>query len=70
MLFRSLLEPLSPAEMQILKLLYNNLSNNQIGEILDIKLSTVKTHVTKVFQKLGIKRRNEIKEVVDRLHLL
>lgn len=63
-------EPLSPAETQVLKLLCENLSNQEIGEILGIKLSTVKTHVSRVLNKLGVKRRNEVKEVAEKSHLI
>lgn len=63
-------EPLSAAEMQVLKLLCKNLSNQQIGEILNIKLATVKTHVSHILQKLGVSRRSEAKEAAEKLHLI
>lgn len=63
-------EPLSAAETQVLRLLCENLSNQEIGEILDIKLATVKTHVSHILQKLGISRRSEAKAAAERLHLL
>lgn len=65
-----LTEQLSVAEMQILKLLCENLSNNEICEILDIKLSTVKTHVGRVLQKLGVSRRNEVRDVAIKYRLI
>ncbi|MEA4932465.1 MAG: LuxR C-terminal-related transcriptional regulator [Lawsonibacter sp.] len=63
-------EPLSAAEMQVLKLLCENLSNQEIGEILGIKLPTVKTHVSRILQKLGISRRSEAKTAAEKLHLI
>ena len=63
-------EPLSPAEQQVLKLLCDNLSNQEIGEILNIKLPTVKTHVSHILQKLGVSRRSEVREAAERLQLL
>jgi len=63
-------EPLSAAETQVLKLLCQNLSNQEIGEILGIKLPTVKTHVSRILQKLGVSRRSEAKAVAEKLHLL
>jgi LuxR family maltose regulon positive regulatory protein len=63
-------EPLSAAETQVLRLLCENLSNQEIGEILDIKLATVKTHVSHILQKLGISRRSEAKDVAKKLHLI
>lgn len=58
------------AELQVLRLICANKSNAEIGEILDIKLSTVKTHVSNILRKLGIKRRSEAKETAERLHLI
>jgi len=63
-------EPLSAAEMQVLKLLCENLSNQEIGEILGIKLPTVKTHVSRILQKLGVSRRSEAKAAAEKLHLI
>lgn len=65
-----LVEPLSSAETQVLKLLCENLSNQEIGEILGIKLPTVKTHVSHILQKLGVNRRSEAKAAAEKLHLL
>ena len=62
--------PLSATEMQVLRLVCANKSNAEIGEILDIKLSTVKTHVSSILRKLGIQRRSEAKETAERLHLI
>lgn len=62
--------PLSATERQVLRLICANKSNAEIGELLDIKLSTVKTHVSNILRKLGIKRRSEAKETAERLHLI
>lgn len=64
------IEQLSAAEMQVLKLLCENLSNQEIGEILGIKLATVKTHVSRILQKLDVKRRSEAKKAAEKLHLI
>lgn len=63
-------KPLSAAETQVLRLLCENLSNQEIGEILDIKLATVKTHVSHILQKLGVSRRSEAKDAAEKLHLI
>lgn len=63
-------EPLSVAETQVLKLLCENLSNQEIGEILGIKLPTVKTHVSHILQKLGVSRRSEAKDAAEKLRLI
>ncbi|MPM11420.1 hypothetical protein SDC9_57764 [bioreactor metagenome] len=64
------IEPLSAAETQVLKLLCENLSNQEIGEILGIKLPTVKTHVSRILQKLGVSRRSEAKDAAQKLRLI
>lgn len=64
------MEPLSAAETQVLKLLCQNLSNQEIGEILGIKLPTVKTHVSRILQKLGVKRRSEASAAAEKLRLI
>ncbi len=64
------IEQLSAAETQVLKLLCENLSNQEIGEILGIKLATVKTHVSRVLQKLNVNRRSEAKNAAEKLHLI
>ena len=54
----------------MLRLLCRNKSNNEIGEILDIRLPTVKSHVSHILQKLGVSRRSEAKQVAENLHLI
>ena len=41
-----------------------------IGEIMDIKLPTVKTHVSHILTKLGVSRRSEAKTAARRLRLV
>lgn len=65
-----IVEPLTSAEMQVLRLLCADKTNAEIGEILDIKLTTVKSHVSHVLQKLGVKRRNAVKKAAEDFHLL
>lgn len=65
-----LITPLSSSEMQVLRLLCQNLSNQEIGEILNIKLATVKTHVSHILQKLNVQNRSEAKEAAETLRLL
>lgn len=65
-----LLAPLTTAELQVLKLLCNNKSNREICEILGVQLTTVKSHVRNVLDKLGVSRRIEVKDVAERMHLI
>lgn len=65
-----LAEPLTAAEKQVLRLLCENLSNQEIGDILDIRLATVKSHVSHILQKLNAQNRTEAKVTAEYLHLL
>lgn len=50
-------EPLSARELEVLQLLAAGLSNPQIADELVIALSTVKTHVNRIYAKLGVSTR-------------
>jgi LuxR family transcriptional regulator, maltose regulon positive regulatory protein len=54
-----LVEPLSPRELEILKLIAEGLSNREIGERLFLALDTVKGHNRRIFDKLQVKSRTE-----------
>ena len=56
--------------MQFLRLVCADKSNSEIGEILDIRLATVKSHVSHILQKLGATRRSEAKTIAERLHII
>jgi LuxR family maltose regulon positive regulatory protein len=56
---RDLLEPLSRRELEVLRLVAQGLSNQEISERLFVALSTVKGHNLKIFEKLQVKRRTE-----------
>ena len=63
-------EALTAAEMQVLRLICADKSNAEIGEILNIKLPTVKTHVSHILDKLDVRRRSEAKTAAKRLRLI
>lgn len=52
-------KPLSEREVEILRLLANGLSNQEIMEKLVISMSTVKTHITRIFTKLEVTSRTQ-----------
>lgn len=54
-----LLEPLSERELEILQLIAQGLSNQEIGARLFLALSTVKGHNRNIFGKLQVQRRTE-----------
>jgi LuxR family maltose regulon positive regulatory protein len=55
----ALVEPLSPRELEILKLISHGLSNREIGERLFLALDTIKGYNRKLFDKLQVKSRTE-----------
>lgn len=52
-------DPLSPRELEVLRLIAQGLSNQDIGARLFLALDTVKGHNRKIFEKLGVSRRTE-----------
>ena len=52
-------EELSGRELEILSLMAKGAANKEIGAQLNIAQSTVKTHITNIFQKLGVNDRTE-----------
>lgn len=55
----ALIEPLSQRELEVLGLIAQGLSNQQIGERLFLALDTVKGHNRRIFDKLQVQRRTE-----------
>jgi len=55
----SLVEALSERELEVLRLIADGLSNQEIADQLVIAVSTVKTHVNRVFGKLGVESRTQ-----------
>ena len=52
-------EELSVRELEVLCLMAKGAANKEIGAQLSIAQSTVKTHITNIFQKLGVNDRTE-----------
>ena len=50
---------ISQRELEVLTLISDGLSNQEIGERLFISESTIKTHVSNLFVKLDVKRRTQ-----------
>jgi DNA-binding CsgD family transcriptional regulator len=61
---------LSKRELEILRLLAQGHSNGEIAAKLFISLSTVKTHIQNLFEKLEVKRRIQAVEKAKRLNLI
>ncbi len=55
----SLVESLSPRELEVIRLIAQGLSNQEIGERLFLALDTIKGHNRRIFEKLEVQRRTE-----------
>jgi two-component system, NarL family, response regulator LiaR len=61
---------LSRREIEVLQLMSEGLSNQEIGERLFLSLNTIKTHSSNVFDKLDVKRRTQAVEKAKRLRII
>jgi NarL family two-component system response regulator LiaR len=61
---------MSNRELEVLELMAQGLSNQQIAEKLFVSLNTIKTHSSKVFEKLEVQRRTQAIEKAKRLSLI
>ena len=57
-------------ELEILGLIAEGLSNKEIGARLFVSENTVKTHASRVFEKLGAKRRTEAVQIAKTSRLI
>ncbi|MER7721211.1 AAA family ATPase [Streptomyces flaveolus] len=56
------LDLLSPAEQRVASLAGEGLSNKQISARLGITVSTVEQHLTRIFRKLGVRTRGDLRQ--------
>jgi LuxR family maltose regulon positive regulatory protein len=56
---QSLVEPLSQRELEVLQLIAQGLSNDEIGKRLFLALDTIKGHNRRIYDKLQVQRRTE-----------
>jgi ATP/maltotriose-dependent transcriptional regulator MalT len=61
---------ITPRELEILGWIAAGLSNREIAERLFVAESTVKTHSSRLFDKLGAKRRTQAVQIGKSLHLI
>jgi NarL family two-component system response regulator LiaR len=61
---------LSKRELEVLQLMAEGLSNYQIAERLFVSLNTIKTHASKVFEKMEVQRRTQAIDKAKKLNLI
>lgn len=61
---------ISPRELEVLELMAQGLSNAEIADKLFVSLNTVKTHSSKIFEKLEVKRRTQAVETAKRMRII
>lgn len=61
---------LSKRELEVLELMAQGLSNHEIAERLFVSLNTIKTHCSRLFEKLEVKRRTQAVESAKRLGII
>ena len=61
---------LTPRELEILQLIAEGLSNREIAERVFVSENTVKTHSSRVFDKLGAARRTQAVQLGKQLRLI
>ena len=61
---------ISKRELEVLQLMAEGYSNQEIADKLFVSLSTVKTHTSNLFEKLDVRRRTQAIEKAQRLQLI
>jgi NarL family two-component system response regulator LiaR len=61
---------ISTRELEVLQLMAEGLSNQEIAGRLFVSLNTIKTHSSNIFQKLDVRRRTQAIETARRLRLI
>jgi ATP/maltotriose-dependent transcriptional regulator MalT len=61
---------ISKRELEVLQLMAKGDSNAEIADKLFVSLNTIKTHSSKIFEKLEVKRRTQAVEKAKRLNII
>jgi NarL family two-component system response regulator LiaR len=61
---------ISSREYEVLELIAQGFSNEEIAEKLFVSISTVKTHVSNLFSKLDARRRTQAVQRAKELHII
>jgi DNA-binding CsgD family transcriptional regulator len=61
---------MSKRELEVLQLMASGLSNQEIAKQLFVSLNTIKTHSSKIFEKMDVQRRTQAIEKAKRMGLI
>ncbi len=59
---------LSVREFEIARMIADDLSDKKIAHRLDVEISTIRTHLNRIFDKLGVRRRSGVASLFARQH--
>jgi LuxR family maltose regulon positive regulatory protein len=65
-----LLEPLTPRELEIMRLICKGYSNPEIASELVVTINTIKKHTSNIYGKLGVRSRTQAIARAHKLNLL
>ncbi len=68
--YQPLIEPMTERELEVLRLLADDLSNEEIARKLVLTVSTIKTHAHNIYAKLGVRNRAQAIKRATSLNLL
>lgn len=61
---------ITPRELEVLELIAEGLSNKEIAARIFLSENTVKTHLSRAFDKLGVQRRTQAVQLAKQLRLI
>jgi len=61
---------ISQREMEVLQLVASGATNQEIADQLFVSLNTIKTHTSRLFEKLDVQRRTQAIEKAKRLNII
>lgn len=61
---------LSAREIEVLRLMADGLSNQEIADVLFVSLNTTKTHISNIYLKLNVRRRTQAVQKARELDLI
>ena len=66
----NIIEPLSDREFDVLHLLVDGLTNQEVAQSMHVSVNTVKTHLKNIYGKLGVHNRKRAIAQAEMLGLL